>query len=158
MERFKYKAFNNKGRPIRGVISAANETDLFNQLQAAGLELVTCSTISASKGGLLGNLGRKKVKTRDMIQLFIALEQMQSAGVPMLDALGDIRESMDNQTLRDIMSDIHRNVSDGSALSEAMASHPKLFNNLYISLIKAGEGSGDLTKSYQMLIKFLEMD
>lgn len=154
MERYKYKAYNAKGRAIHGVVSAANETDLFNQLQSAGLELVTCQVIKESSKGL--SLGRQKVKIRDLIQLFIALEQMQSAGVPMLDALSDIREAMDNQTLRDIMSDIYRNVSEGSALSEAMAVHPKVFGNLYISLIKAGEGTGDLSKSYLMLIKYLK--
>ena len=156
LERFKYKAYNVKGRPIRGVISAANETDLFNQLQSAGLELVTCSVISS--GGKFANftLIRKKVKIRDLIQLFIALEQMHSAGVPMLEALGDIRGSMDNQTLADIMSDIHRNVSEGSSLSEAMSAHPKVFDQLYISLISAGEGTGDLSKSYNMLIKYLK--
>lgn len=154
MERYKYKAFNAKGRPVRGVISAANENDLFNQLQSAGLELVTCSQIKPSK---LGNFSlRKKVKTRDLIQLFIALEQMHSAGVPMLEALGDIREAMDNQSLRDIMTDIHRSVSEGSSLSESMATHPKVFHHLYISLVNAGEGTGDLSKSYIMLIKYLK--
>lgn len=156
MERFKYKAYNVKGRPIRGVISAANETDLFNQLQSAGLDLVTCSIVKQNtKFGSISLL-RKKVKTRDLIQLFIALEQMHSAGVPMLEALGDIRESMDNQTLSDIMADVHRNVSEGSSLSEAMAAHPKVFHQLYISLISAGEGTGDLSKSYVMLIKYLK--
>ena len=91
-----------------------------------------------------------------IIQLFLALEQMHSAGVPMLEALSDIRESMDNQTLSDIMSDVYRNVSEGSSLSESMAAHPKVFNNLYISLIRAGEGTGDLSKSYVMLIKYLK--
>lgn len=154
MERYKYKAYNVKGRAIHGVVSAANETDLFNQLQSAGLELVTCSVIKQNSKSL--SLGRKKVKIRDLIQLFLALEQMQSAGVPMLEALSDIRESMDNQTLADIMSDIYRNVSEGSSLSESMAAHPKVFGNLYISLIKAGEGTGDLSKSYLMLIKYLK--
>ena len=153
MERYKYKAYNSKGRPVRGVISAANETDLFNQLQAAGLELASCASISGKKSvGLV----RKKVKTRDLIQLFIALEQMQSAGVPMLEALGDIRESMDNQTLRDMMTEVHRSVSEGSSLSDSFGAYPKVFGNLYISLIRAGEGTGDLSRSYQMLIKYLK--
>lgn len=154
MERFKYKAYNAKGRPVRGVISAANESDLFNQLQSADLELITCSTIKPSR---FGNLGmRKKVKIRDVIQLFIALEQMHSAGVPMLEALGDIRESMDSQALRDIMTDIHRTVSEGSSLSEAMSAHPKVFTILYLSLIAAGENTGDLSNTYKMLIKYLK--
>lgn len=155
MERYKYKAFNAKGRPIRGTISAVNESDLFNQLMSAGLELVSCAPVSQKKGGFSLSLP-KKVKTRDLIQLFMALEQMQSAGVPMLEALGDIREGMDNQTLRDMMSDIHRSVTEGSSLSDAMANHSKTFHNLYISLIRAGEGTGDLTKSYAQLVKYLK--
>lgn len=153
MERYRYKAYNAKGRPIRGVITAANESDLFAQLQSAGLELITCSPIKPSKFNF--NF-KKSVSTRDLIQLFIALEQMQSAGVPMLDAMGDIRESLENQALRDIMADIQRSISEGSSLSEAMGSHPKVFGNLYLSLIKAGEGTGDLSKSYVMLIKYLK--
>lgn len=155
MERFKYRAYNNKGRAIRGVIAAANEGDLFNQLQAAGLELVSCSPVS-SKKGIEFSLFKKKIKTRDMIQFFIGLEQMQSAGVPMLEALGDIREGTDNSALRDVISDIHRNVTEGSSLSDAMANHPNIFGNLYISLISAGENTGDLTKSYRQLIKYLK--
>lgn len=154
MERYKYRAYNSKGRPIKGVISAVNETDLFNQLQSAGLELVSCAPVSTKASAGIGV--RKKVSTRDLIQLFIALEQMQDAGVPMLDALGDIREGMDNQALRDIVADVHRNVTEGSSLSDAMANHGKVFGNLYIALIRAGEGTGDLTKSYRQLIKYLK--
>ncbi len=98
----------------------------------------------------------QKIKVRDMIQLFMHLEQMQSAGVPMLDALADIRDSADNQALKDLMTDVNRNVSEGSSLSEAFANHPKIFGNLYISLIKAGEDTGDLTKSYLQLVKYLK--
>ncbi len=154
IERYKYKAYNSKGRPIRGVISAANEMDLHAQLQSAGMELVSCSPLTQKTGGA-GMFG-PKVKVRDMIQLFMHMEQMQSAGVPLLDALGDIRDSSDNQSLKDIMTDIHRNVSDGASLSEAMNNHPKLFGNLYIALIKAGEDTGDLTKSYLQLVKYLK--
>lgn len=81
---------------------------------------------------------------------------MQSAGVPLLDALGDIRDTTDNGRLRDLMSDVQRDVSDGSSLSEALEKHPKLFSNIYISLIRAGEETGDLTSSYRQLVKYLK--
>ena len=58
--------------------------------------------------------------------------------------------------LRDMMSEIHRNVSDGSALSAAMEHHPRVFKPLYISLIKAGEETGDLLSVYRQLIKYLK--
>lgn len=152
-ERYKYRAINNKGRPVRGVISAANEMDLYNQLQSAGMELVQCAPLSKKKGL---SFGQKKVKVRDLIQLFMHLEQMQSAGVPLLEALSDIRDSTDHDGLRDILSDIFRNVSDGSSLSEAMALHPKVFTNLYVSLIHSAEETGDLTSAYLHLVKYLK--
>lgn len=141
---------------IRGVVSAASEVDLFNQLKSAGMDLVSCTTVE-SKSGLGGiSFMRPKVKTRDLIQFFMHLEQMQAAGVPMLEALSDVRDSADNQTLKDIMTDVHRSVSDGSSLSESLNNYPKIFHNLYVSLIKAGEDTGDLEKSYAQLIKYLK--
>lgn len=139
------------------MIAAANEVDLHNQLQTAGLELVQCSPLDRRKG-MFDSLTflQKKVKVRDLIQLFLHMEQMQSAGVPLLSALGDIRDTTEHDQLRDIMSEIYRDVSDGSSLSEAMALHPKVFTNLYISLIASGEETGDLTASYRQLIKYLK--
>jgi type IV pilus assembly protein PilC len=120
------------------------------------MELVSCSPVQ--KQSALGGLSilRPKIKTRDLIQFFMHLEQLQAAGVPMLDSLADVRDSADNQTLKDIMTDVHRSVSDGSSLSESLNNYPKVFHNLYISLIKAGEDTGDLEKSYTQLIKYLK--
>jgi type IV pilus assembly protein PilC len=147
---------SKKGRPVRGVISAANEVDLYNQLQTAGLELVQCAPVNRKGGGLSGVGFAKKIQVRDMIQLFMHMDQMQSAGVPLLEAMGDIRDTTDHDRLRDILGEIHRDVSEGSSLSEACAQHPKVFNNLYISLIASGEETGDLTSSYRHLIKYLK--
>lgn len=145
-----------KGRPIRGVVSASGEVDLYNQLQSAGLELVDCSVLGANKKFGFGNARLQRVRLRDLIQFFVHMEQMQSAGVPLLDALADIRDTTENSRMRDIMSDVARDVSDGSALSEAMGRHPKVFRSLYISLIEAGEETGDLTSSYLQLVKYLK--
>lgn len=138
---------------MRGVISAANEVDLYNQLQSSGMELVQCAPLNKKKAGSKG-FG-KGVKVRDLIQLFMHMEQMQSAGVPMLEALGDIRDSTDNDRLRDILTDVHRDVSEGSSLSEALARHPKIFTQLYVSLIASGEETGRLTDAYKHLGKYL---
>jgi len=144
---------NVKGRPIRGMLSAESESDLYAQLQSAQLELVDCSELSEKS--LSAGLFSKKVKIRDLIQLFIHMEQMQSAGVPLLDAIADIRDTTENIGLRDIMSEIHRDISNGSSISDSMKRHPKVFGNLYTSLIAAGEQTGDLTGSYRQLEKYL---
>lgn len=155
-QRYKYRAVNAKGRPVRGVITAINEVDLHNQLQTAGLELIHCAPLDRGKGFLSSITVGKKAKLRDLIQLFLHLEQMQSAGVPLLDALADIRDTTDHDTLRDVMSEVHRDVSEGSSLSEAINKHPKIFSSLHVSLIAAGEETGDLTASYRQLIKYLK--
>ncbi len=141
---------------MRGVVSAANEVDLYNQLKSSGMELVSCSLVQKESGLGGASFLRPKIKTRDLIQFFMHLEQLQAAGVPMLDSLADVRDSADNQTLKDIMTDVHRSVSDGASLSESLNNYPKVFHNLYISLIKAGEDTGDLEKSYTQLIKYLK--
>ena len=120
------------------------------------MELVDCSVVGKGKTSNFGAMFEGKVQVRDLIQLFIHMEQMQSSGVPLLDSLSDIRDSTENMKLRDMMTDITRDVTDGFALSEALARHPKVFNNLYISLIAAGEETGDLTSSYLQLIKYLK--
>lgn len=154
IERYKYRAINDQGRPIRGSIAAVNEADLYNQLQSVGLELIDCSTVGQS--GRFGNFFEKKIENRDLLQLFVHLEQMQSAGVPLLDALGDVRDTTENGRMRDIMTDINRDVSDGASLSEAMYQHPKIFKPLYVSLIEASQKTGDMEAAYRQLIKYLK--
>ena len=74
MDKYKYRALNTSGYPVRGVISASSEADLYNQLKNANLELVACSPISASgKASFLSGFGRKKVVLRDLIQIFVQL-------------------------------------------------------------------------------------
>lgn len=141
---------------MRGVVTAASEIDLYNQLKSSGMDLVSCTPVQkeSSLGGV--SFLRPKIRTRDLIQFFMHLEQLQAAGVPMLDSLADVRDSADNQTLKDIMTDVHRSVSDGASLSESLGNYPNVFTSLYISLIKAGEDTGDLEKSYTQLIKYLK--
>ena len=90
------------------------------------------------------------------MQFFMNMEQMQSAGVPLLDSLADIRDTTENVRMRDMLTDIHREVSEGSSLSEAMGKNPRVFPSLYLSLIKAGEDTGNLTASYKQLVRYLQ--
>ncbi len=153
MKQYTYRAINRKGRQIKGTVTAVNEANLHQQLQTVGLELVQCSEVKEKRSPLLGARG---VKVRELIQLFMHLEQLQSAGVPLLDSLADIRDTTDSNKLRDVLSEVYRAVSEGGSLSEAFAQHPKIFTNLYISLVKAGEDTGNLSFAFEQLIKYLK--
>ncbi len=143
------------GKPVRGVLTAANEQDLFSQLQDAGLELISCSGLSSQKS-FFGSLGRKKVKIRDLMQFFMNLRQMQAAGIPLLDCMADIRDTADNDNFRDVVSEMYRELSEGSSFSEAMTSHPRVFSGLHTSLIASGEENGDIQGACQQLVKYLK--
>lgn len=147
---------NDTGRPVRGVLAAANETDLYNQLKDAGLELVDCAPMKKRNALLGGKSLFNKVKIRDLIQFFLHLKQMQGAGIPILDSLADIRDTADNDTFRDVVSEMYRELSEGSSFSEAMANHPKVFTNLHVSLIASGEENGDIKSSCEQLIVYLK--
>ena len=155
MPKFSYKAINQKGRPVRGVVNAANEAELFARLTEAQLSLLDCKEMN-DKVGKLQQIMAKKVKTRDLIQMFVHLEQLQKAGVPLLESLADIRDSAESTRLRDIMGDIYQEVSSGASFSNAIAKHPTTFRPIYISLINAGEETGNLTNSFVQVIKHLK--
>ncbi len=148
MPQYSYRALNSEGKSIRGKLSANNETDLFQQLEDAGLVLIDNKQIK-EKG--LGSALARGISNREKIQFFVHLEQLQAAGVPLIDSLTDVRDSTDAARLRDLTSEILSDVSEGVPLSQAFERHPKVFGDLYASLIAAGEESGNLTASFQHL-------
>jgi len=155
MPKFSYRAINDKGRPIRGVVNAQNETELFNRLNESGMSLLDCKEMN-EKTSKLANLTAKKVKIRDLIQMFVHLEQLQKAGVPLLDALSDVRDTAESTRLRDIMGDVYSEVASGSSFSVALSKHPTTFEPIFISLINSGEETGNLTNSFTQVIKHLK--
>lgn len=154
MAEYKYRAINDKGRAHRGVLRAQNERDLYEQVRANGMELVDCKIIKENKATAI--FGKKKVKTRDLIGLFTHLQQLQGAGVPLLDSLVDARDSSDAGAMRDMVGDVLRDVSEGTALSGAFAKFPDTFPTLFIAMIKAGENTGDMVEAFNQLIKYLK--
>lgn len=155
MPKYSYRAVNAKGRPIRGVIAAANESDLTTRLEEGGLALVDCKEMSEKAGGISSALA-KKVRIRDLIQMFVHIEQLQKAGVPLLESLSDVRDTTESPRLRDVMSDVYREVAEGSSLSNAMARHPLVFEKIFISLVGAGEETGNLMNSFAQVIRHLK--
>lgn len=138
-------------------MNAANEADLYRQLQKSDLELIQCGLIKeAGRFSFLGGLTRKKVKVRELIQLFIQLEQMQKAGIGLLEALSDAKSTTDNSTLRDFVIETHRQVLEGASLSECMKQSPNIFKSLYVSLVASGEETGDMVSAYTKLIVYLK--
>lgn len=150
MPAYNYSAINDSGRTIRGSMVAENDVDLEARLKEIGLELVTL------KEQKLKRAGKSKIKLKDMIILCLHLEQLSRAGVPIHEALADVRDSTESRKLRDIMADVLEKVKTGSKLSEALANYPRTFSEVFVGLIHAGEKTGKLTESFVHMAEHLK--
>lgn len=152
MPTYSYTAVNESGGTAKGKVTASNEFDLEERLREQDLMLLTFKAEKKSKGGLLGG----KIGVKELIMLCVHLEQLDKAGVPLLDALADMRDSADSAGFRDVMSDIYEQVKGGEMLSAAMAKRPDVFNEVFIGLIAAGEKTGNMSASFGHLSHHLK--
>jgi len=142
MPLFQYKAMDTSGKFIQGSLDASNSSDLENRLEKMGMDLVTFK----QKEPGVDILGRNKVGRRDLINFSFYLEQLSHAGVPILEGLSDLRNGEENATFRDVISGVIEAIEGGYTFSQALGIYPKIFDDIFISLIKVGERSGKMSE------------
>jgi type IV pilus assembly protein PilC len=134
---------NDLGRTINGVVVAENDVDLEERLKQIGLELLTFKELN-EKAARAGG----KVKLQDMIVMCLHLEQLGRAGVPLLDAIADVRDSTDSMKLKNIMTGVYEYIKSGEILSKALARYPRAFNEVFVGLIAASEKTGNFSEAF----------
>ncbi len=132
-----------------GQIDALNEVDLEIRLERMGLDLITFRT--AAKSTSLFN--RNKVSNQDLVMFCFQIEQLTSAGVPLLECLTDLRESSNNLYFQKILGAVSAEVEGGKMLSQALAEHPNVFSEVFVSLVHAGEQTGQLPVVFNNLFE-----
>lgn len=152
MPSFTYKAKNEYGRTIKGTLIASNEDQLAASLDQIGLYLISAkkTTIAASY------LSWESIKRKDLITFTVHLSTTLSAGIPILQSLQDLIEQSEKPRFKNIIEDVSSNIQAGNSLSEALSKHPKVFSELYVSMVKAGETTGNVDKVLNDLVAFLE--
>jgi type IV pilus assembly protein PilC len=153
MNRFKYRAINDSGKYVRGTTAAENQSELESFLRSSNLELVWCKPESK---GVIGAIFVERPKTKDIITLFTQMEQLDKAGVSILDALADVRDSSDSRVVKEIMHEIYEAVKNGSLFSEAISKHPRTFDPIFVGLISAAEKTGNLNEAFNSIIDHLK--
>ncbi len=142
---------NELGKTVRGKITASNDMDLETRLKGVGLDLLAGRETRESKTfNLFG------VKLKDKIMFCVHMEQLDKAGVPILEALADVRDSTDSAKMKDIIGDIYESVKTGLMLSEALSKHPKTFDSVFVGLIAAGEKTGNVNEAFANLAYHLK--
>jgi type IV pilus assembly protein PilC len=152
MATFQYKAVDRSGRAARGTLDAMNDVDLELRLRRMGLDMISFRAVEPRSIQSLG-----AVKRQDVINLVFDLEQISRAGIPMLDGLRDLRDGMENPRLREILTSVVEDMEGGRMLSQCLGQHPAIFNNVFVSLVRAGEQSGQMTEVLENLGTTLRM-
>ncbi len=153
MALYAYKAVNASGKQSSGEIEAANPGDLELRLSRIGLDLITYQP-AARKNMLVSRSA--VVKRRELITFCFHLEQLTRAGVPLLEGLADLRDSVDHPRFKEIVADLIDSIEGGAQLSQALSGHPRVFDPIFINLIKAGESTGKLPDVLQDLMEGLK--
>ncbi len=151
MPLFQYKAITSKGKLRTGNLDAANIADLEQRLLRMGLDLITYKVRNQAL-----SLGVAKVRRIDLINFCFHMEQLLQAGVPLLEGLADLRDSMEHPRFREVIANLIDEVEGGKTLSAAMAEHPVVFDTLFVNLIKAGETTGQLSEVFASLTKTIK--
>ncbi|MDQ3261120.1 MAG: type II secretion system F family protein [Pseudomonadota bacterium] len=146
---FAYRAMDVQGKIIRGNLDAVNALDLEMRLKRMSLDLVTSRPASALRGMQFGS----PISRQELINFSFHLEQLLKAGVPIIDALVDLRDSVEKPHFREVLANLIETIEGGKTLSEALAGHPRLFDTVFVSLVRAGEQSGQLG---EVLLKLTE--
>jgi type IV pilus assembly protein PilC len=136
-----YRAVDGSGRVLRGVLAAGNEAELDQRLLQIGLQLINCRP--AGRRGLRAGT---RVARRELINFCFHLGQAQRAGLPILEALRDLRDASGDGEFRNVLAALSLAVEGGESLSGAMARFPATFDNVFTSLVRAGERSGELAE------------
>ena len=137
MPLMRYKAVDERGRKRTGEMEAANAADLEARLARLGLDLVTFREAKARRA-----IRRGRVRRGDLVGFCFHMEQLMTAGVPVLEGLATLRDSAGNPRLREVLADMVVSVEGGATLSGAMREHPRVFEAVFVNLVEAGELSG----------------
>lgn len=151
MASFSYRAIDEAGQILSGSIDATNAVDLELRLKRLGLDLITFESIKKS-----ALMRASKVSRKELITFCFHMDQLMRAGVPIIEALSDLRDTVDNPGFRQIIASILEDIEGGLKLSDAMAGHPQAFDQVFIALIRTGEQAGQLPEVLSKLSENLK--
>jgi general secretion pathway protein F/type IV pilus assembly protein PilC len=155
MPDFTYEALARTGAKSAGTLTANSEREAALILDGRGLFPVRITPArSRSAGG--GGFFAKKVKGRQLATVYSQLADLLNSGVPLLRALELLERQSSNPTLQAVVREVRAKVADGTGLAQAMGQHPHVFNDLAVSMIRAGQEGGFLEDVLKRIADFVE--
>jgi len=156
MPLYKYDSFNRRGKKASGTIDATSKQDAINILRGQGLmPTKVVETSKAKAGSFWQTLFSKKVDIRTKVIFTKQLAVLLKSGVPLLKSLEILTNQFEGDFKR-VLINIKDGIKTGEALASQMAQYPRIFPNVYVQLVKAGEASGKLEIILNRLTSYLE--
>jgi len=153
MRDFHYVAQDDKGRRYTGSVKADSH-DL--ALKALSERFAIVTRLESHSGGSSGGLFSRRIPNEDLLGFCETLSTMLDGGVTLKKALDTLLGDTENPRLRSVLMDVSSQVGTGSALSEAMAQHPQVFDDFFTQMVKAGETSGELPEMIRRVAEYKE--
>jgi len=158
---YEYTALDGAGKNVTGIIDADRTVAARQKLRASGKFPVDVSeTTSAARAEAGGRVSMPSVFNRvtadDIHALTRQLATLLNAGIPLVAALDALMEQSTSPPLKKIIAQIKESVNEGNSLTVSLSRHPKLFSNIYINMVRAGEASGSLDVVLERLAEFGE--
>jgi len=165
MASFRFSGRDAQGRKVGGTRTAASAEALAGELLAeriSPLSIEAQAEKAASSGDALRQLkkllGRERVALEELIVFCRQMFSLSKAGVPIISAIAGLGESSRNPYFREILQQLRADLEAGNAMAASLASHPKVFNPLFVSMIGVGESTGQLDQAFRQLSGYLEME
>ncbi len=158
MPDFTYDAMGKTGAKSTGTLSANSEREAAQILDSRGLFPLRIALARGQVTGPKAQMGFwvKKVKGRQLATMYSQLADLLHAGVPLLRCLELLERQSTNTTLQAVVRDVRAKVADGTGLAQAMGQHPHVFNELAVSMIRAGQEGGFLEEVLKRIAGFVE--
>ncbi len=161
MSKYAYKARNQSGKLIEGIIEAENTKSVVNSLSDRELTAVSIK-IRAEQTDLMEQFNHWQaigsIKIDDIMLFSRQMHSLSKAGVPIIRAINSLTESTRNTALANALSNIASSLESGLTLSQAMGQHPKIFSHLFISIVNVGEETGGLDQAFLQISQYMERE
>ena len=159
MATFKYIGRDAQGNAVKGEVEASSVDTATDQVMQKG---ILPSSIKEKKVGAesldLSLIFASTVNLSDLIVFTRQIYSLTKAGIPILRAINGLAESTHSKLLSDSLQDVLTRMRNGYSLSAAMGAHPRVFSQLYVSLIQVGENTGQLDRIFLQLSEYLEQE
>ena len=151
MATFSYRAIDQEGQIQTGNIDASNAIDLELRLKRMEMDLIR---FESTKKSALSSA--RRISRKELITFCFHMDQLARAGVPIIEALSDLRDTMEEPAFKQIVASLVEDIEGGLKLSEAMANHPQAFDTVFVALVQTGERAGQLPEVLTQLTENLK--